>query len=144
MVVTRLLAADTRALKGLVLVQRREHAKDHWDLRVQADSHETLETVVADVLKVHRRSLDHTSNGDNGIYILALDHLECAHGQLPAAGYRVDGHLLGLYARLLKRFKRPRDERVNNFLVPSSMYDTNLQLLGTGEGLRSWCRSFDR
>lgn len=144
MVVTTLLAADTRALKGLVLVQRREHAKDHWDLRVQADSHETLETVVADVLKVHRRSLDHTSNGDNGIYILALDHLECAHGQLPAAGYRVDGHLLGLYARLLKRFKRPRDKRVNNFLVPSSMHDTNLQLLGMGEGLRSWCRSFDR
>ena len=144
MVVTRLLAADTRALKGLVLVQRREHAKDHWDLRVQADSHETFEAVVADVLKVHRRSLDHTSNGDNGIYILALDHLECAHGQLPAAGYRVDGHLLGLYARLVKRFQRPLDKRVNNFLVPSSMHDTNLQLLGTGEGLRSWCRSFDR
>ena len=144
MVVTRLLAADTRALEGLVLVQRREHTKDHWDLRVQANSHETLETVVANVLKVHCRSLNHTSNRDNGIYILALNHLECAHGQLPAAGYRVDGHLLGLYARLLKRFKRPRDKRVNNFLVPSSMHDTNLQLLGTGEGLRSWCRSFDR
>lgn len=144
MVVTRLLAADTRALEGLVLVQRREHTKDHWDLRVQANSHETLETVVANVLKVHCRSLNHTSNRDNGIYILALNHLECAHGQLPAAGYRVDGHLLGLYARLLKRFKRPRDKGVNNFLVPSSMHDTNLQLLGTGEGLRSWCRSFDR
>lgn len=144
MVVTRFLAADTRALEGLVLVQRREHAKDHWDLRVQADSHETLETVVANVLKVHRRSLDHASNRDNGIHILALDHLECAHGQLPATGDRVDGHLLGLYARLRKRFKRSRDKRVNNFLVPSSMHDTNLQLLGTGEGLRSWCRSFDR
>ena len=144
MVVTRLFAADTRALEGLVLVQRREHTKDHRDFRVQADAHETLETVVTNVLKVHRRSLDHTSNRDDGIYILALDHLECAHGQLPAAGYRVDGHLLGLYARLLKRFKRPRDKRVNNFLVPSSMHDTNLQLLGTGEGLRSWCRSFDR
>ena len=144
MVVTRLFAADTRALEGLVLVQRREHTKDHWDLRVQANSHETLETVVANVLKVHCRSLNHTSNRDNGIYILALNHLECAHGQLPAAGYRVDGHLLGLYARLLKRFKRPRDKGVNNFLVPSSMHDTNLQLLGTGEGLRSWCRSFDR
>lgn len=144
MVVTRLFAADTRALEGLVLVQRREHTKYHRDFRVQADAHETLETVVTNVLKVHRRSLDHTSNRDDGIYILALDHLECAHGQLPAAGDRVDGHLLGLYARLVKRFQRPLDKRVNNFLVPSRMHDTNLELSGTGEGLRSWCRSFDR
>ena len=68
MIVTLVLpSTNARTVQRLVVVEGRQHAKNHWNARVQLNPHEGMRNSVTDVLKVHGCTLDENTDRDDCI-----------------------------------------------------------------------------
>ena len=121
---------------GLLLCQRRQHAKRDRNARVRAHRHDSLRHRGRDVLEVHRLALDDAAQTDDGV--ISSSPCETTGGQRDLEGTRHadDGDAGAIDAGITQSRARAAKQPVSDVLVESRHDDGKAATGGLGRALQ--------